>query len=133
MKYTRHQSRQFAIQILYTYEQNNISLQNAIDQVFANYELSTDAVEFANYAILNQEKIDELISSNLTNYRLDRLNSVDRAILRLATSELLYGSPATVVINEALDLTREFSDTGDNKAVHFNNALSDNINKSLKK
>jgi N utilization substance protein B len=133
MKYTRHQSRQFAIQILYTYEQNQISLQNAIDQVFANYELSNDAVEFVNYAILNQGKIDELISSNLTNYRLDRLNSVDRAILRLATSELLNGTPANVVINEALDLTREFSDTGDNKAVHFNNALLDNINKSLKK
>lgn len=131
MQYNRHEQRQFAIQILYTYEQNHTTLQEAIDQVFANYELSNDAVEFANYTILNKEKVDSLIENNLTNYTLDRLNSVDRAILRLATAELLQGNPAKVIINEALDLTREFSDTGDNKAVHFNNAVLDNINKAI--
>ena len=128
MKYTRHQSRQFAVQILYTFEQNELTLQDAIDQVFANYELSNDAVEFANYTVLYKDKIDELISSNLTNYKLERLNSVDRAILRLATAELLQGLTAkTIIINEALDLTREFSDSGDNKAVHFNNKVLDSI------
>lgn len=134
MKYTRHQSRQFAVQILYTFEQNELTLQDAIDQVFANYELSNDAVEFANYTVLYKDKIDELISSNLTNYKLERLNSVDRAILRLATAELLQGLTAkTIIINEALDLTREFSDSGDNKAVHFNNKVLDSISKSLNK
>lgn len=134
MKYTRHQSRQFAVQILYTFEQNELTLQDAIDQVFANYELSNDAVEFANYTVLYKDKIDELISSNLTNYKLERLNSVDRAILRLATAELLQGLTAkTIIINEALDLTREFSDSGDNKAVHFNNKVLDSISKALNK
>ena len=98
MKYTRHQSRQFAVQILYTFEQNELTLQDAIDQVFANYELSNDAVEFANYTVLYKDKIDELISSNLTNYKLERLNSVDRAILRLATAELLQGLTAKTII-----------------------------------
>ena len=63
---------------------------------------------------------------------MDRLNLVDKAIIRLATAELLDGStPRKIIINEALEITKEFSDQGDHKAVSFNNRLLDNICKSL--
>ena len=77
------------------------------------------------------EEIDALIESTLKNYHMDRLNLVDKAILRLATYELLEGHPLQVVINEALEITREFSDTGDHKAIGFNNGILDQISKKI--
>ncbi len=119
-------------EVIYKDEVERLTLASAVAQVFDNFEKSDDAISLANYATLNSEKIDEVINASLTNYKLDRLNSVDRAILRLATSELMAkNTPAEVVINEALELTREFSDQGDNKAVKFNNKVLDNIKSNL--
>ena len=135
MQYNRHEQRQFAIQILYTVEQNSTSLADAIEQVFnTKFEKSDDAISFANYTMLKLDKIDELIESHLINYHLNRLNAVDRAILRLATGEMLENkNPDGIIINEALELTREFSDSGDNKAVRFNNKVLDSIKNDLRK
>ena len=113
-------------------EVERLTLASAVEQVFDNFEKSDDAIGLANYVTLNIERINNLITKSLTNYTLDRLNSVDKAILRLATGEMLQNvTPREVVINEALELTREFSDSGDNKAVRFNNKVLDNIKNNL--
>ena len=113
-------------------EVERLTLASAVEQVFDNFEKSDDAIGLANYVTLNIECINNLIAKSLTNYTLDRLNSVDKAILRLATGEMLQNvTPREVVINEALELTREFSDSGDNKAVRFNNKVLDNIKNNL--
>ncbi len=131
MDYSRHEQRKFAMQIIYTYDQNKLTFKEASKQVFDNYEVSIEAEKLAKEAIDNLEKIDSLIESKLKNYHLDRLNAVDKAILRLCVSELLNKTAKAVAINEALELTEEFSDVGDKKAVHFNNAVLDNIAKEL--
>lgn len=170
MKYSRHEVRKFAMQVLYLLDQNKTSIETdkkrelkkakesaqennlsfdeanfkykgkyhvltlaeAIEQVFDNFEKSDDAVVMVNYATLNLDKIDELLNSSLVNYSLDRLNLVDKAILRLAVSELLNKQVASeIVINEALELTREFTDNGDNKAVRFNNKVLDTVKSKL--
>lgn len=131
MDYSRHEQRKFAMQIIYTYDQNKLTFKEASKQVFDNYEVSIEAEKLAKEAIDNLEKIDSLIESKLKNYHLDRLNAVDKAILRLCVSELLNKTAKAVAINEALELTEEFSDAGDKKAVHFNNAVLDNIAKEL--
>ena len=82
----------------------------------------------------NLEKIDALIESHLERWSLKRLSFVDRAILRFAVYELYATeTPGEIVINEALNLTRTFTDEGDNKAVSFNNSVLDKIKKTLKK
>ena len=131
MNYTRHEQRKFAMQILYTYEQGSISLEEAVRQVFDNFEKSDEAVALVNNVMENKDKIDSLIESKLKNYHMSRLNAVDRAILRLSVGEMLNATPKGVAINEALELTREFSDSGDNKAVHFNNAVLDAVSKEI--
>lgn len=69
---------------------------------FAN-QLFEDSVELA-------PDIDNLISKLSENWKLDRLASVDRGILRLAVSELRLGTaPPKVVIDEALELAKKFS------------------------
>lgn len=61
--------------------------------------------------LLNQTEIDELIETLSQNWPLDRMPAVDRAILRVATFELLHddGTPAAVVISEAVDLAKDLS------------------------
>lgn len=78
------------------------------------------------------EKIDQLIVDHLEGWSISRLNKVDKAILRLAIYEMLEGvAPMKIVINEAIELTKNFTDTGDKKSPNFNNKLLDKIGKTL--
>ena len=56
-------------------------------------------------------RIDELIDTHASNWSLDRLPDVDRAILRMATFELLWADdvPDVVVIDEAIELAKALS------------------------
>jgi N utilization substance protein B len=56
-------------------------------------------------------RIDELIDAHASNWSIDRLPDVDRAILRMATFELLWADdvPDLVVIDEAVELAKALS------------------------
>ena len=82
--------------------------------------------------IANLEGIDELITSHLEGWTINRLNKVDKAILRLAVYEMITEvADVKVIINEAVELTKNFADTGDKKAPNFNNKLLDKISRKL--
>lgn len=72
-----------------------------------------------------QHAVDALLSASLQGWSLDRLNAVDRAILRLGVYELCYVEdiPAAVTINEAVELAKLFST--DKSARYINGVLSD--------
>ena len=125
-----HDARVLAMQILYTTDLNA----QTVEQVMASYdELDPKAVEFVNLVTTNLEKIDFVISVCLKNYTINRLNLVDKAIVRLATAELIDGKvDKRIIIDEAIELTKEFSDQGDHKAASFNNKLLDNISVRVK-
>lgn len=126
----KREARIKAMQILYICDFQGIRVEEAL---LMEEEEDQLAMDLALYCYKNLEKIDEIISSTLERYTLDRLNMVDRAIVRLAVSEMLEGSqPREVIINEALEITKLYSDLGDHKSVSFNNRLLDNINKKLK-
>lgn len=79
------------------------------------------------------EEIDEIITNTLFNYTLSRIGYIDRAIIRLATYELMFTELASaIIINEAIILTKEYSDLDDKKQHRFNNKLLDNINKAIR-
>ena len=119
-----------AMQILYTCDFQGLEIKDALEM---EEEIDELAVTLAEFCFANLSKVDELISSTLERYTIDRLNLVDKAIIRLAVSEMLNGKePRQVIINEALEITKLFTDIGDYKAVGFNNRLLDNINKKLK-
>jgi N utilization substance protein B len=65
----------------------------------------------------NIAEIDRIVTENLTDWTLARLFPVDRAILRLATWELLFSeTPADAVRAEALSLADEY---GSDDAARF--------------
>jgi N utilization substance protein B len=73
---------------------------------------------------------DELIAAHARNWRIERMAVVDRLVLRLAVYELLAGpgTPARVIINEALELARRFSGE---EPVPFINGVLDSVRKAL--
>lgn len=126
---TKREARILAMQILYTSDLNGIGISEAL-KFFDETVVEDKALEFVNDVMNQMDKIDSLISASLQNYTIDRLNLVDKAIIRIATAEFLKGTDKRIVINEALEITKQFSDQGDHKAAGFNNRLLENIYKN---
>lgn len=139
----RHNARIIAVLTLYNIDVNHYQNEEAIQcfndiqkiemeyeyQVEIDYGFSREIVE---NVIHHLEKIDEVISKSLVKYTIDRLSYVDRAIIRVATYEMLFTNlPKEVAINEALLITREYSNLDDDAQVKFNNRLLDNIAKVI--
>jgi N utilization substance protein B len=76
--------------------------------------------------------IDPIITDAAEHWRLERMNVIDRLILRLAVYEFLEEreTPARVVINEALELARTFSN---DDSVRFVNGILDAIRRRLER
>ena len=71
--------------------------------------------------------VDESITKHAEHWKLQRMPSVDRNILRLAVYEILRTeTPPAVVIDEALELARQFSGE---ESVHFVNGVLDAVRK----
>ena len=128
MKLTRTEAREKIMVILYQidfYKKENIEY-NLEDVFHENLEMDNKYVkDIVNGVLENQDNIDETINKYLDNWDLDRLGKTDRAILRLSTYEMLYYStPKIVVINEAVELAKKYSD---DKVVKLINAVLDKI------
>ena len=127
---TRRDARVLCMKVLYNADLNEISIEESKNNIVE--EEDELAFSFLELVENNLEKIDEIIGKSLVNYSLSRLNKVDKAIIRLATAEMLDGkTPKKIIINEALEITKEYSDQGDHKATSFNNRLLENISKNL--
>ena len=96
-------------------------------------DYSDFVTETVNYVCANLEKVDEVIKASLVNYRINRLSYVDRAIIRMATAEMMMGTAVAVVINEALEIVKLYSDQGDGASVRFVNKVLDNISKNIER
>ena len=61
--------------------------------------------------VTKKEELDEIANKYLNKWTIDRLGNTDQAIIRMAIYELLYTeTPGIVVINEAVELAKSFSD-----------------------
>ena len=103
------------------------------DGFWKNARAQQSTREFANQLFENAaaraEEIDPIISAHAQNWRIERMAAIDRAILRLALAEMrTTGTPAKVVINEAVELAKKFSTE---EACPFINGILDAAAKSL--
>jgi N utilization substance protein B len=75
------------------------------------------------------EEIDKILIETSEHWRLGRMSTVDRNVLRLAVYELLTKStPPGVVINEALEIAKRFSSP---ESAAFVNGVLDAVNQEL--
>lgn len=81
--------------------------------------LRKDADGLVDAVLARKEAIDRALAATIENFAPGRIDPVDRAILRLATHELLHdGAPARVVINEAVELAKRFGTTDSGRFVN---------------
>jgi len=135
----RHHAREAAVQMLYQWEVGKVSMFE-VSQTFWTYapseseplsdDLRAFATRLATGVAGTVSDLDPLIGQAAENWRIERMNVLDRLILRLAVYEFLHEptTPAKVIINEALELARTFS-TDD--SVRFINGVLDAVRRSL--
>lgn len=141
----RRRSRQRALQVLFLWDVRRQPVADVLTGFYASLysaeeEESTGAEPpepardafldiLVNGAIENIDELDRLICLRAENWRLDRMPVVDRNVLRLAIYEMKYqGTPPAVVIDEALELARRYSEED---AVPFINGVLDAIRKII--
>jgi len=136
---SRHKARQLAIQTLYALDFNKRLTLDEIppqfsgvtEEEFENFE--EDVKLYAAYLIRgtieNLEEIDALISRFSLNRPIDRIDFVDRNILRISVFSLLYANVHPhVIIDEAVKLSQDFSSEVNYK---FINGILDAMNKQI--
>lgn len=128
----RRTARERAMQALYqmdiTGELNpKVAVENTLDE---GEETSEFLEELVFGYVEHKEKIDERIRQNLKKWKLERISTVDRSILRVAVYELTYMEdiPHNVTINEAIEVAKTF---GDEESRRFINGVLSNIKESL--
>ena len=137
---SRHRGREAAVQMLYQWEVGRVSMYE-VRQTFWGGPASEEALSDEERAFASAladgvadklAAIDPVIVSAAEHWRIERMNVMDRLILRLAVYEFLHEpeTPAKVIINEALELARTFSNED---AVRFINGMLDAIRKKLER
>jgi N utilization substance protein B len=128
----RRKSREYALQMLFQWEMGKQDPARVEDGFWSNARAQKSTREFANQLFENAAarvaELDPIIATHSQNWRIERISAIDRAILRLALSELrTMGTPPKVVLNEAVELAKKFSSA---EAAAFINGILDAVMKS---
>lgn len=131
MKANRTITRENAMRVLYQiflYKKNKIdyTTNGVIEEYMNNIPLearkiiNTDFLKELVEGVLNNiNDIDNNISKYLENWTIDRLGLTDQAIIRISVYELLYtNTPNLVCINEAIELSKKYSDEKVSKMIN---------------
>ncbi|BBY88579.1 transcription antitermination factor NusB [Mycolicibacterium tokaiense] len=114
----RHAARKRAVDLLFEAEARGITPSEVADSrtLLANSKadiepLNPYTVTVARGVTEHRAHLDDLISTHLQGWTLERLPAVDRAILRVAVWELLHAEdvPEPVAVDEAVELAKELS------------------------
>jgi len=79
-----------------------------------------------------RERLDRIIAAGAEHWRLDRMATVDRNVLRMAAWEMLFDpeTPAVVVIDEAIEVAKKF---GSEESGRFINGILDGIRRRVQR
>lgn len=137
----RHKAREAAVQMLYQWEVGRQPMPEVIRSFWTHAPAATAAFPEALQAFASMlaagtaehvKALDGHLADAAKNWRVERMNVMDRLILRLAIYELVHTPdvPPLVVIDEALELARTFST---DEAVKFINGILDAVRRTLQR
>ncbi len=131
----RHRGREAALRLLYqvelTGDASEAALVRACEELPPRLASSRAfAVELARAALEHKGRIDSYINAAAAHWDVDRMSRIDLCILRLAVGELLAfpDTPREVVLDEAIELARAYSDVD---ARAFVNGVLDRVVRDL--
>jgi len=143
-KVDKRVSRYVCLQLLYSLEMSNASQKDIINHFYINSnelydDLSEKQINYIKKIIdlckKYKESIDKLINTKLKNWDMSRLALMDKLILRMAITEMLYVDevPPKVSITEGVEIAKEFSTKDSSRFVNgildavYNNVVKKNI------
>ncbi len=128
---TRHHARMAVVSLLYAFDLGNGNTAEHTDEILEEKKIRNKQKDFAldlySGVMSNLGACDEAIITHLKDWDFERLGSIERATLRLATYEILFGElDSAVVINEAVEITKAF---GTEQSPKFINGVLDALSK----
>ena len=128
---TRHHARMAVVSLLYAFDLGNGNTAEHTDEILEEKKIRNKQKDFAldlyDGVMRNLEACDKAIIAHLKDWDFERLGSIERATLRLAAYEILFGDlDSAVVINEAVEITKAF---GTEQSPKFINGVLDAISK----
>lgn len=134
---SRRMARECALQALYYADSLKSSDNAAVTRYTGAFRKDLgDVFAFCEDLVSGTEKhlpeIDKMVSSYAKNWTVARMSAVDRAILRMATYEMVFSpekTPIPAVIDEAIELAKKYSTENSSK---FINGLLDQLKKERK-
>lgn len=130
----RRKGREYALQLLY---QHDLSQEKSMQipeidwkELGASPEVQAFALDLFRGVLERLPELDRLIESHSFHWKVSRMASVDRSVLRLALYELLCcpDIPAKVTINEAVEIAKRY---GTEESGSFVNGILDGLGKEL--
>ena len=115
-------ARSLCLKVLFANSFSANNFDDIIKNFFKKKDLDLDDIKYNetqikfasklfHVTIENQEKVDKLVEKKLVNWEISRLATVDKIILRMSLSEMLFMDeiPPKVSITEAVEIAKEFS------------------------
>jgi len=112
------------MQVLYQLDVSpDRDIEELVDLTMANDDFLNEtrnfAIELVKGTWEKKPEIDKIITERSIGWTLDRINHVDRSILRLSIFEILFSAtPPSVVINEAVNLAKKFGTDDSSKFIN---------------
>ncbi len=128
----RSRARSWATQILYRWESEGggHSLMDAFHETLRTRQVAPRRIPMIEEHItrVNEhlEEVDKVLEEALDNWRLDRLSRIDRSVLRLSASEILFDLevPPRVALQEGIRLAGQY---GGGESPRFVNGVLDAV------
>ena len=132
----RRKSREYALQLLFFMDMSKDMSPEMIDRFCSCFAPSESVYPFFSKLIdgvmQRKSEIDAIIEDFSANWKVSRMSSVDRNVMRIAVYELLYCDdiPPKVSINEAIDVGKKF---GTDESGAFINGILDSIHQAMQR
>jgi len=129
----RRSAREWAVQFLFQNDFNPVDIERALPEFWNDKNPDSKSKQFVEDlirgVIANLRQIDGLMQSYAEHWEINRMNAVDRNVIRMALFEMLFRPdiPPVVSINEAVDIAKAFSSLESGKFVNgiLDRALQD--------
>jgi len=127
-------AREAVVQTLYALEQGNDKAVKQFNELLKEKKIKNKKAEFAKNLLKgvleHKDEIDKIIKEHLIDWDFDRLDKIDKQILRVGIYELKYtDTPFQIIIDEAVKLAKNFSE---DKAKSFINGILDRVAKEVR-
>ncbi len=132
----RKETREEAVKIAYSIDINKDFSRFNLAEYIAHFQLEEMDVDYLDKTIIdmitNMDIIDKYIIDNSKDWKISRIAKVDLAVLRIALAEILYNEtiPESVSINEAVEISKKFSNEDSHK---FINGILGTVVRCIKK